>query len=599
MGVLPISNLQVSAPQCAIRDPETGEWLLFPAPVQVQLADQVEEVLPILRQVERLVIKEGLSAIGFISYEAAPAFDGALAVHPPDPRFPLAWFGLHHPGRSVHVKTLERRPTAPSATAPSPWIPSIGRERYGRDFHLIREHLAAGETYQVNHTYRLRRRFKGDPWDFFLGLVESQPTDYAVYLDLGSHVVCSVSPELFFRLEGDQILMRPMKGTSSRGSTPDEDRASAEWLRCSEKNRAENVMIVDMARNDLGRIAETGSVQVEGLFSVEAYPSLWQMTSTITARTRASFPEILTAIFPSASVTGAPKPNTMKIIAELETEPRRVYTGCIGYLAPGRKAQFNVAIRTALIDRREGEVEFGVGGGIVWDSDAEQEYLESRMKARVVTVKDREFSLLETLRWTPGEGFFLLDYHLRRVQASARFHHFHFNLEQVRSELASVASSLKADPYKVRLLLAPDGAVSVEAAPLEESQHGAILRVSLAKNPIDSKDPFLRHKTTYRETYDKARQDSPQGDDVLLWNERGEVTETTIANVVFPLGEEWVTPPLECGLLPGVYRAWMLDQGWAREQVVRVEDLSPNQRFYVVNSVRQRREAVVFQMPGG
>jgi para-aminobenzoate synthetase/4-amino-4-deoxychorismate lyase len=455
----------------------------------------------------------------------------------------------------------------------------------------IKELLAAGETYQVNFTFPLRAPFSSDPWQLFLGLAQDTPTGHAAFVGMERHSICSVSPELFFTLEGGHLLSRPMKGTAARGRTLAEDIARSEWLRESGKNRAENIMIVDMVRNDMGRIADVGSVRVSRLFEVERFSTLWQMTSTVESTTSASIADILTALFPCASITGAPKRRTMQIIASLESAPRRIYTGCIGFIAPERKAKFSVAIRTVLIDHEKREAEYGVGGGIVWESEPAEEYAECQTKGRVLTEQRPEFSLLETMLWTPGEGYFLLEHHLKRLHDSAVYFGFSLDLERADREIATLAATFPSVPHKVRLLAARDGGIACEASPISDESGSQGLRLRLAPNPVDSSNPFLFHKTTYRAVYEEARAACPECDDVLLWNEKGEITETTIFNVFVPVEGDIFTPPVECGLLPGVFRAWMLEQGTAREHVLTAEDLKRAGVFYVGNSVRKLRKA--------
>jgi para-aminobenzoate synthetase/4-amino-4-deoxychorismate lyase len=350
-------------------------------------------------------------------------------------------------------------------------------------------------------------------------------------------------------------------------------------------------MIVDMIRNDMGRVAHVGSVRVPSLFDVERYPTLWQMTSTVTATTDASLCDMMAALFPCASITGAPKPRTMQIIRRLETTPRRIYTGCIGFISPDRRAQFNVAIRTVLIDKETGQAEYGVGGGIVWDSVTSDEYIECQTKAKVLTVNRADFSLLETMLWTPEDGVFLLPYHLRRLRDSAVYFGIPVEMDRVGEELMAVVASCPKEPYRVRLLVAQDGGISCQAAPLSRTTPPHPARLRLAATPVDSANPFLYHKTTHRQVYDAARAVCRDCDDVLLWNERGEITETCIANVVVQLDGELLTPPVQCGLLPGTFRAYLLDQGKVREDIIMVETLERCARMYVVNSVRKWREA--------
>jgi len=539
-----------------------------------------------LHRVERLVESRRLHAAGFVSYEAAPAFDRALVVREA-PGFPLLWFGLF-----PAVETISLPPhDSPRPKLNAPWQPSVTADQYAAAVGRLRDAIAAGETYQVNYTFRLRQPANRDPWDLFQDLVGIQPPPYAAYVDTGRYAVCSASPELFFELEGRRIRSRPMKGTIARGRWYEEDLALARTLAASAKNRAENAMIVDMMRNDLGRIARVGSVQVSDLFRVERYPTLWQLTSCVSAETGAGLTEIFAALFPPASITGAPKPSTMQIIAHSETEPRRIYTGSIGRISPGRRAQFNVAIRTVLVDKARGEAEYGVGGGIVWDSTPQGEYDECLLKAKILAAPRPEFSLLESLLWTPADGYFCLSEHLRRLRESSEYFGFPRCEENAAEELAAFAATLPALPHKVRLLVARDGGISCSGEPVREEELPDPIRLELAAEPIDAADVFLYHKTTHREVYAAALAGNREADDVLFYNRLGEVTETARANLVVRCGDNLWTPPVSSGLLAGTYRALLLAEGKIRERVVPLEMLPACDELFFINSVRLWRKA--------
>ncbi|TNF84270.1 MAG: aminodeoxychorismate synthase component I, partial [Acidobacteria bacterium] len=406
------------APRIVLRVPAADgrlEWRLFQQPVEVLQARKMEEVVPLLERVDR-ANGQGLWAAGFVSYEAAPAFDRAFVTGSPG-ELPLAWLALF---RDWHP--LDPEPPRAAAYSLSDWKASISAADYERAVESIHRWIAAGDTYQVNYTMRLWADFAGDAGSLFTALARAQRSPRSAFVDTGDRwAICSSSPELFFHRDGGRIVCRPMKGTAPRGRYPEEDQRRGEWLRHSAKNRAENLMIVDMVRNDLGRIARPGSVEVTSLFELERYPSIHQLTSTVEARTEASLAEIFTALFPCASITGAPKVRTMELIHQLEQEPRGVYTGAVGCVGPERQAHFNVAIRTVQIDRRAGIAEYGAGGGIVWDSVAADEYRECRTKTLVLTQVEPEFSLLETLLCEPETGLFLLDRHLDRLRASALY----------------------------------------------------------------------------------------------------------------------------------------------------------------------------------
>ncbi len=593
---------------------QNGEWLYFPHPHRVIEIHRPDEVIPALQEIEDLVNQNDWYAAGFLSYEAAPAFDKALitrastsflddhsSLRSAREYFPLLWFGLYPAPRIISL------PEPDSAKPALTWSPTTDRDTYNAAIDQIKDHIAHGHTYQVNYTMRLRADFHTDPWNFFLHLAQTQ-NNHAAYIDTGRYVIASASPELFFQLDGNTVTGRPMKGTVKRGHTTGEDKEKADWLRSSEKNRAENVMIVDMIRNDLGRIAKLGSVHVPELFTTEKYPTLWQMTSTVQATTFASITNIFKALFPCASITGAPKVSTMRIISKLETTPRRIYTGSIGYIFPNRKASFNVAIRTALIDRESQTAEYGVGGGIVWDSTSTDEYAEALLKARVLTESPPQFSLLETMLWIPDEGFFLREKHIARLLDSADYFDFpiipnprwsssreavyrdHIVPKEILETCLDEISSQFTSPQRVRLLLDKNGNLSHEAKSFQQPNDQPPMKVYLAKEPVNSGNAFLFHKTTHRDMYDTARRDFPDCDDVLLYNEHGELTEFTIGNLVVEMDGKLFTPPISCGLLAGTCRAHLLETCQVEERVIHVEELKNCTKIYLVNSVRKWRQ---------
>jgi para-aminobenzoate synthetase/4-amino-4-deoxychorismate lyase len=577
-----------------------AEWLHFTDPYQLILAEKLDDVLPALHEVERLIQANNWYAAGFLSYEAAPAFEPVLETRASTAllnehsslrslqsrrssgarraELPYLWFGLYPKPRIVALP----KPEGPKEILD--WQPTSCRETYNSAIAEIKGHIADGRTYQVNYTMRLQADFTGNAWEFFLHLAQNQ-NRYGTYIDIGRYAICSVSPELFFHLEGNTITCRPMKGTAPRGRTTTEDWERSEWLKHSAKNRAENVMIVDMVRNDLGRIAKIGSISVPQLFEAERYPTVWQMTSTIRARTDASLMEIFTALFPCASITGAPKVNTMKIIADLESTPRKIYTGSIGYITPQRQAKFNVAIRTVLIDRERQNAEYGVGGGIVWDSTSTDEYTEALLKAKVLTRQHYSFSLLETILWMPKEGFFLREKHVARMLDSAGYFDIPLTKENLEEYLNQLSSKFRI-PQRVRVLLAQNGELNSESSPFDVFVNKQPLKVGLAIEPIDSSNVFLFHKTTQRDVYDDACKGHEDLDDVLLHNERGELTEFTVGNLVVGLEGQLLTPPISCGVLAGTFRAHLLETGQVVERTIPVEQLDHCTKIFRVNSIR-------------
>ena len=540
------------------------------------------EVLPALREVEREVSR-GRHAAGFLSYEAAPGLDPVLQTRSGG-MLPLIWFGLFR----------ERTEVAPGSLMPSgsyslsAWAPSISRPAYDQALWRIRDYIASGDTYQVNFTFRMRAAFEGDDRAFYRDLCRSQRASYCAYLDLGRYRLLSASPELFFSLQDGALTARPMKGTRPRGRWPEEDEKLAAELREAEKDRAENVMIVDLLRNDLGRVSQTGSVAVPRLWEVERYETVLQMTSTVTSHLRSGIglAELLTALFPCGSVTGAPKVRTTQIISELEDSPREIYTGSIGFISPGPEIRFNVAIRTAWIDTLTGRAEFGVGGGITYDSSPEGEYEECQVKARVLTARCPEVDLLETLLFEAGSGYFLLARHLDRLHHSARFFGFSCDIDRVANRLEKEAGNLDGGAYKVRLLLGRTGSLQVNHEKLEP-QARKPLRVAIAAEPVDSREPLLFHKTTCRTTYESRLASRPDCDEVILQNERGEITECCIGNLVAVMEGAMWTPPQESGLLSGTFREELLVRGDIGVRLLTPRDLQRAEELYLINSVRR------------
>jgi para-aminobenzoate synthetase / 4-amino-4-deoxychorismate lyase len=548
----------------------------FRRPRRILAALSAGDVPALLREMECRVRTDRLYAAGFLSYEASAGLDPACETHPAGD-FPCAWFGLYGA-----PEACDPPPPRGGGAAPD-WAPDISPAAYRRAIADIRNRIRNGETYQVNFTYRLRAAFDGFAEDLFARLIHAQGPCYGAYVDLGDWAVCSASPELFFTLEDGLVITRPMKGTAARESDRALDEQRRRGLETSEKERAENLMIVDMVRNDLGRIARTGSVEVFRLFDCRAHPTVWQMTSTVGCRTERGPGGILAALFPAASITGAPKVQTMRILRGIESSPRRIYTGTVGFAAPDGRAQFNVAIRTALVDRVRRSAEYGTGGGITWDSSADAEWEEARTKTAVLSIAPRAFELLETLRWSPGEGFALLDAHLDRAARSAAYFRFSFDRDAVLGALRAGAAGRTA-PHRVRLLLRGDGRPAVEFVRLEP--RAGAYRVRFADRPVSSADPFLFHKTTRRDVYESAQRAAGPFDDVLLWNERGEVTESCIANFIVERAGCRFTPPRSCGLLAGAERAERIRTGWVTERILRLEDLRAEDRFYLANSVR-------------
>jgi para-aminobenzoate synthetase/4-amino-4-deoxychorismate lyase len=555
----------------------------------VVIARTTGEVIPALQAVER-ALGHGRHAAGFVAYEAASGLNPDLPASGTGD-LPLVWFGIF---TERHECNPGSEPAGIGDCSISPPETAIDRDAYSAAIRTIRTAIAAGETYQVNFTTRQRFAFSGDPFALYRRLCRNQPAPFCSWIDTGSHRILSASPELFFSLNDGLLTMRPMKGTAPRLASPEADRLQREQLAASPKERAENLMIVDLVRNDLSTIAETGSVAVPSLFDVETYPTVHQMTSIVTARIRpeAGLIDIFTALFPCGSVTGAPKRRTMEIIRSLEATPRGIYCGAIGYCSPGREAVFSVAIRTVTLDMETMTGELGIGGGITWDSEAGAEYRECLTKGAFLYREPPDFRLIESLRHD-RDGFLLLERHIRRFAASAAYFGFVFDANVLRDRLDTLGREL-AGVHKVRVLLAGDGTLTLEAEPLQEppcSDSPGMLALSQVR--VDPADPFLYHKTTRRKLFDEERQRHPGCADVIFLNERGEVTEGSYNNLVVSLQGELLTPALTCGLLPGVLREELLEVGAIREAVLTQADLADAEKIWLINSVRGWRECTL------
>ena len=587
-------------------------------PVSLLSTSSAVEVPRILEEASARQVG-GFAVAGYVSYEAGFALDAVLSpINAPTADFPLAWFGIY-PGflrfdhllrrwessGSVDWPEEERCDPPPSYGDPIDPRFSFTETEYGIKVEEIRRCIATGRYYQANLTGKFSFPFTGDPFSLYTRLRAIQPVKYGAFLRTDAGCILSQSPELFFRVRGRNIEVQPMKGTAARGMTEAEDRRAAAALKADPKNRAENVMIVDLMRNDLGKVCEVGSVHVPRLFEVHRLRTVLQMVSTVsgTLRPGATVGSLFRALFPCGSVTGAPKISAMQALRGLEPSPRGVYTGAIGILSPGGDMTFSVAIRTVTL--RNGLAEAGAGGGIVWDSDPREEYREACLKGRYLSEPPVSFQLIETFLWSPGTGFRFLPGHLRRLASSARYFGFRFREEPVRSALRSaIRNEAATGPQKVRLLLARSGEVNVEISPLTTIlKETGPARVTLSMVAVSSRDPFVRHKTTHRgwrdEELRKARNDG--FDEVIFLNERGEVAEGAITNLFVEMNGRLLTPPASCGLLEGIRRRRVLaDRSLrAEERVLYPEDLMTCRRILLTNSVRGVVPAVLSISPAG
>lgn len=577
---------------------------LYAGPAEIVRCDDPDSVAEALARIEA-GRAQALHAAGFFAYELGYVFEPRLVpLMPAERPAPLIWFGLFPPPRLLPAAAVD---AAFAALGPPPPIaglmPADDRAAHRARVQRVLGHIAAGDTYQVNLTFPLRFRYGGDPAALYSALRAAQPAAHGALVVTDDFQVLSVSPELFVSVADGRAVTRPMKGTAARGADATfdgaADRAAAEALAADPKQRAENLMIVDLLRNDLGRIAEAGSVAVPDLFTVETYPSLHTMTSTVTATLRpgVDLAQAMAALFPCGSVVGAPKHRAMELIRAIEPAARGIYTGAVGTAAPDGAFAFNVAIRTAWLDA-EGRGHYGVGGGIVADSDPDAEYDEALLKGRVLTDLARDYGLIETLRWRPGEGLVRGARHLARLAASARQLGFAFDAEVVAAELARFTDALDPAPgdRRLRLELARDGSVAITAAPLgpEPGPDAPPLRVGVATARIDAGDPFLRHKTTRRALFEQAFAAAAAAgvDEAVLLNRDGRVTEATRQSVLLRRNGTLLTPPLTEGLLPGVLRQELLDEGAAVEAPLTLGDLRAGE-WYLGNSLRGLRRAML------
>jgi para-aminobenzoate synthetase/4-amino-4-deoxychorismate lyase len=572
-------------------DAENYLSFLFARPARIlsassDLFDEIEEALA-----------AGAYVAGFLSYECGEHLQETGRLELQDSITPLAWFGVYPKAFIFDHRTGKFQGESPDEFLTENTQPSrdfdicnlhfgITEKSYAQKIATIHEYIRSGETYQVNFTDRLQFDFSGSPEAMFAALLESQQVQYSAFLHGEGWHILSFSPELFFRRKDLRIVTRPMKGTARRGADIAEDETIAHWLQNDIKNRSENVMIVDLLRNDLGRICEFGSVQVDQLFAIEKYETLFQMASEIsgTLRPGLRYSEIFGSLFPCGSVTGAPKIRTMEIIQELEHAPRGVYTGAIGFFSPEREAVFNVAIRTVVLENNRGAM--GVGSGIVIDSQAGEEFRECLLKSEFLTRRERPFQLLESILW--NDGYRLLPLHLERMESSATYFGFNFDRKTILAALEDTERQLPSGVRtKVRVLLERSGAVIITYAPAGEQM--AMGKIMVSPIRVSSSDRFLRHKTTRRNFYDQQYQLALwQGfADFLFLNERGEVTEGTISNVFVEKEGRWFTPPVTCGCLPGIYRRHLLESmPAAAEKTLHMEDLISADAVYICNAVR-------------
>ena len=573
---------------------------LYQNPVEIICANEPEEVLSALERLDAAKSR-GLHAAGFFGYELGYVLEPKFAhLLPPDRNVPLLWFGLFKAPQvmgSAQVEDWLAAQPQHGAAALTAVTHSWSGAQYEERFAKAAEYIRAGDIYQMNLTFRARFKLQGAPVALYRELRQKQRVAYGGIIETGSMTILSASPELFIEQAGRVVATRPMKGTSPRGASEDADAEARRVLASDAKQRAENLMIVDLMRNDLGRISDIGSVHVTDLFTVETFKTLHQMTSGVSATIvkGTTLAHLLEAIFPPGSVTGAPKIRAMELIAQLEDSPRGVYCGAIGRISPDGHALFNVAIRTPVFFS-DGRGEMGIGSGVVADSVGEREYAECLLKMKFLTDKVRRFDLIETLLFDPEVGpdgaYWLLDGHLARLARSARRFGFRCDVDTVRAALAEKGTG--SAHLRVRLLLSEDGAVKVTATPIPRPVPDAVIRYVISPTTLNSREPFLAHKTTERQLYDREWQqfhDSVGADEVIYVNELGELAEGSRTTIFVERGDYLLTPPLTAGALPGVLRSHLLASGRAIEAVLTLADLETGEAIYLGNSVRGLQRA--------
>ena len=553
---------------------ELGVRQIFTDAIKELKTKDIKEVKPLLDELEAYQ-NEGYYAVGYVSYEAAPAFETKFQViDGPLMSEYLLYFTVH--------ETVQTEPiplTYDPITLPKSWQELTSAEEYKAAIEHIHHHIRQGDTYQVNYTVQLQQNLTADPFAIYNRLVVEQNAHYNAFIQHDDVSIISISPELFFKKDGDKLTTRPMKGTTNRGLTTETDLAQARWLAQDQKNRSENMMIVDLLRNDMNRISKIGSEDVKSLCQVEQYSTVWQMTSTIETQLlpNSSLSHVFQALFPCGSITGAPKIATMEIIKKVEKQPRGVYCGAIGILVPQGPSIFNVAIRTLQMEGTKAI--YGVGGGITWDSNWEAEYEETKQKAAVLYRQNPKFDLISTGRIHQGKLLFLEE-HIKRLQESSRYFDYPFNAEKAHNQATALCQSLDLDTdYRLKMSLKKDGELKFEHSQLTNlSDDFCQARLVEQRHPLDS--PYTFFKTSYRPHL------SIELHEQIYYNHEGQLLETSIGNIVLKIEDQLYTPPVHLGLLNGIYRQSLIAENKLKEKVLTVKDLKQAQAIYGCNAVR-------------
>lgn len=577
--------------------------LLFEDPHAIIVANETDEVKTAFDDITN-ALNAGDYVAGYMNYELGLALEPKLQ-HRLKSATPLLWFGVFKEKLSVTTEEIERwlegrqRQEHISEMPPLTIQPEVTFKDYQAKFEKVKQAITAGDIYQLNLTFKAAIK-NANPISLYSKMRRAQPVEFASFINTGDETILSASPELFIEKRECWIETRPMKGTLKRGPTTSQDQHLSQSLREDQKSRAENLMIVDLMRNDFGRIAEMGTVSVDELFKVETFPSLHQMISIVRARQKKdiSLFEQMQALFPPGSITGAPKIRAMELIDDLEQSPRSIYTGAIGYFSPNTDYIFNVAIRTVRLDDK-GTGEIGIGSGLVFDSDAKSEYEECLLKMKFLKSETPEFSLIETIGYNPQKGLLYLEEHLSRLQNSAEYFAYISDIDQIKQLLFNLVKD-NPDHLRIRLLLQKNGSVSLTPTVIAPPESDLIWQIKLVNDPLHSENVFLYHKTTNRSFYDEARVEaqkqfkakmqaddkSPSLDEVIFQNERGELTEGSITNLFIKKNGKLITPPITSGLLCGTLRQSLIESGEVTEAVLYKHDLESADEIYVGNSVR-------------
>ncbi|MCF8474179.1 MAG: aminodeoxychorismate synthase component I [Emcibacter sp.] len=601
----PCDNFSVYLDNSRTKDARIGAYV-FENPVAVVVAEKATDIEQAFEEIRRY-LADGYYVAGWISYETGLFFEHKLNIlgHS-EYDTPFLSFGvyqnrkiLNHEDNEAHWAEKFRQNSYAIENARL----SLTHEQYEQAVKKIHDYLTAGDLYQVNFTLKVTFDFMGSEESYFSALRKSQRVDYGAFIKSEDLSVLSLSPELFFKKTDRKITVRPMKGTCPRGKTSYEDQNNADFMKNDDKNRAENLMIVDLLRNDLAKISSRGTVKLKSLYDIEKYQTLFQMTSTIESEVQDRFDlvAVVKALFPCGSVTGAPKIRAMEIIAELEQSPRGIYTGAIGYMAPDGDCCFSVPIRTMIV-HKDGRGEMGIGSAIIADSDANDEYNECMLKAQFATRKFANFDLIETLRWSSSHGYSLLDLHLKRLKSSADYFDFVYDEDIIINDLNSHANYLeRGSDWKVRLLLSIKGNISITSTPLSDVAQTENLMITLSNKRVNSQNVMLFHKTTDRKFYDQELKDHKKkydSYDVIFMNEDGFLTEGAFNSIFLKQGDILYTPSLNSGLLNGTLRQSLMEGGSmkVREKNLTLSDLYHAEKIYMGNSVRGLM-AVTFRVP--